>query len=173
MMTANEYYRKKFGCKVYKLSLDGGFTCPNRDGTLGTRGCLFCSEAGGGDFAEHGPIARQLQNARARVSAKIKDGKYIAYFQAYTNTYGPPEKLEKLYREAIAPQDVVGLSIGTRPDCLPPEVIALLKEINAEKPVSVELGLQTSRDDTARLLRRGYPFSVYLDGVRRLKEAGI
>ena len=173
MRTANQYYREKFGCKVYKLSLDGGFTCPNRDGTLGTGGCLFCSESGGGDFAEHGPIAQQLLQARSRVSAKIKDGKYIAYFQAYTNTYGPVEKLRKLYLEAIEPEDIVGLAIGTRPDCLPPEVIRLLSEINQCKPVTVELGLQTSSDKTARLLRRGYPFSVYEDGVRRLKAAGI
>ncbi len=173
MLTANEYYRKRFGCKVYKLSLDGGFTCPNRDGTLGTRGCLFCSEAGGGDFAEKGPIPQQLEEARKRVSAKIKDGKYIAYFQAFTNTYGPVEHLEALYRQALVPEDVVGLAIGTRPDCLPPETVALLARINQEKPVTVELGLQTAFDETARRIRRGYPMSVYTDAVRRLKEAGI
>lgn len=174
MITANEYYRKKFGCKVYKLSLDGGFTCPNRDGTLGTRGCLFCSEAGGGDFAEHGTAAQQLEQAKKRVSAKIKgEGKYIAYLQAFTNTYGPVEKLRKLYFQAIAPQDIVGLAIGTRPDCLQPEILSLLSEINQQKPVSIELGLQTSSDQTARIIRRGYPFSVYRDAVRRLKERGI
>ena len=173
MLTANEYYRKRFGCKVYKLSLDGGFTCPNRDGTLGTRGCLFCSEAGGGDFAEKGPIPQQLEEARKRVSAKIKDGKYIAYFQAFTNTYGPVEHLEALYRQALVPEDVVGLAIGTRPDCLPPETVALLARINQEKPVTVELGLQTAFDETARRIRRGYPMSVYTDAVGRLKEAGI
>ncbi len=173
MLTANEYYRKRFGCKVYKLSLDGGFTCPNRDGTLGTRGCLFCSEAGGGDFAEKGPIPQQLEEARKRVSAKIKDGKYIAYFQAFTNTYGPVEHLEALYRQALVPEDVVGLAIGTRPDCLPPETVALLARINREKPVTVELGLQTAFDETARRIRRGYPMSVYTDAVGRLKEAGI
>ena len=174
MITANEYYRKKFGCKVYKLSLDGGFTCPNRDGTLGTKGCLFCSEAGGGDFAEHGTAAQQLEQAKKRVSAKIKgEGKYIAYLQAFTNTYGPVEKLRKLYFQAIAPQDIVGLAIGTRPDCLQPEILSLLSEINQQKPVSIELGLQTSSDQTARIIRRGYPFSVYRDAVRRLKERGI
>ena len=174
MITANEYYRRKFGCKVYKLSLDGGFTCPNRDGTLGTKGCLFCSEAGGGDFAEHGTALQQLEQAKQRVSAKIKgDGKYIAYLQAFTNTYGPVEKLRILYRQAIEPSYIVGLAIGTRPDCLQPEILSLLEEINRQKPVSVELGLQTASDKTARLLRRGYPFSVYQDAVRRLKEAGI
>ena len=174
MITANEYYRQKFGCKVYKLSLDGGFTCPNRDGTLGTRGCLFCSEAGGGDFAEHGTAAQQLEQAKKRVSAKIKgEGKYIAYLQAFTNTYGPVEKLRKLYFQAIAPEDIVGLAIGTRPDCLQPEIVSLLAEINRQKPVSIELGLQTSSDHTARIIRRGYPFSVYKDAVRRLKKAHI
>ena len=173
MITANEYYRKKFGCKVYKLSLDGGFTCPNRDGTLGTGGCLFCSAAGGGDFAEHGSIPQQLIRARERVSSKIRGGKYIAYFQAYTNTYGPVERLRSLYEQAIQPEDVVGLAIGTRPDCLPEPVIDLLKEINARKPVSVELGLQTSSDLTARRIRRGYPFPVYRDAVHRLKAGGI
>ena len=173
MLTANEYYRKKFGCKVYKLSLDGGFTCPNRDGTLGTRGCLFCSEAGGGDFAEHGSAAEQLEQAKKRVSAKIRDGKYIAYLQAFTNTYGPVEKLEPLYRQAIAPDYIVGLAIGTRPDCLQQEIVELLGRIQAIKPVSVELGLQTASDKTAQIIRRGYPFSVYEDAVRRLKNAGI
>ena len=173
MITANEYYRQKFGCKVYKLSLDGGFTCPNRDGTLGKRGCLFCSEAGGGDFAEHGSIPQQLERAKERVSKKIKDGKYIAYFQAFTNTYGPVAHLEFLYRQAIAPPDIVGLAIGTRPDCLPPEVIALLGRIQKEKPVSIELGLQTASDRTAKLIRRGYPLTVYQDAVKRLKAAGI
>ena len=173
MITANMYYRRRFGCKVYKLSLDGGFTCPNRDGHLGSRGCLFCSQAGGGDFAEHGPIPDQLQRARARVEAKIKDGKYIAYFQAFTGTYAPVERLRQLYLQAIAPQDIVGLAIGTRPDCLPDEVIALLSEINQQKPVSIELGLQTASDRTAQLIRRGYPLTVYEDAVRRLKAAGI
>ena len=173
MLTANEFYRNRFGCKVYKLALDGGFTCPNRDGTLGTRGCLFCSAAGGGDFAEKGPIPRQLEQARQRVRAKIKDGKYIAYFQAFTNTYAPVERLETLYRQALVPEDVVGLAIGTRPDCLPPETVALLSRINREKPVTVELGLQTAFDETARIIRRGYPWSVYADAVKRLKAEGI
>ena len=175
MRTLNEYYRQKFGCKVYKLSLDAGFTCPNRDGTVGTGGCIFCSGFGGGEFAEGGPepIAAQLQRAKGRVSEKIKEGKYIAYFQSFTNTYAPLERLRQLYWEAIAPEEIVGLAIGTRPDCLGEDVIALLQEVNAVKPVSVELGLQTIHEETARYIRRGYPAEVYLDGVKRLKEAGI
>ena len=173
MKMLSDYYKEKFGCKVYKLSLDGGFSCPNRDGTLGTGGCIFCT--GSGEFAEGGneSIALQLERAKLRVNAKNRDGKYIAYFQAFTNTYGPVEHLRKLYREAIAPGDIVGLAIGTRPDCLGDEVIALLAEINAVKPVSVELGLQTIHAETARYIRRGYCAEVYFDAVRRLKNAGI
>ena len=171
----NAYYQEIFGCKVYKLSLDAGFTCPNRDGTLGYDGCIFCSAAGGGEFAQGGtaPVEEQLAEAKVRVAAKIKNGKYIAYFQAFTNTYGPVEKLRRLYEAAIAPEDVVGLAIGTRPDCLPEETVALLSEINARKPVFVELGLQTVHEATIRYIRRGYPNSVYLDAVKRLKAAGI
>ena len=173
MRMLSEYYKEKFGCKVYKLSLDGGFTCPNRDGKLGHRGCIFCT--GSAEFAEGGPdpIALQLERAKLRVNRKNKDGKYMAYFQAFTNTYAPVEHLRKLYYEAIAPQEVVGLSIGTRPDCLGEDVIALLAEINALKPVSVELGLQTIHRETAEYIRRGYAAEVYMDAVKRLKEAGI
>lgn len=171
----NEYNKEKFGCKVYKLAIDGGFTCPNRDGTLGTGGCIFCSGEGSGEFAEKdcGSLAQQLERAKARVAAKNKGGKYMAYFQSFTNTYGPVEKLEKLYREAMAGKDIVGLAIGTRPDCLPPETVALLGELNREKTVSVELGLQTIHRDSVRYIRRGYENEVYLDAVRRLKEAGV
>lgn len=171
----NEHNKEKFGCKVYKLAIDGGFTCPNRDGTLGTGGCVFCSGEGSGEFAEKdcGSLAQQLERAKARVAAKNKGGKYMAYFQSFTNTYGPVEKLEKLYRQAMAGKDIVGLAIGTRPDCLPPEVVALLGELNREKSVSVELGLQTIHPDSIRYIRRGYENEVYLDGVRRLKEAGV
>ena len=173
MKTLSQHYQETFGCKVYKLSLDGGFTCPNRDGTLGTGGCIFCT--GSGEFAEGGPdpIEVQLERARSRVRSKNKGGKYITYFQAFTNTYAPVEQLRKLYYEAIAPEEILGLSIGTRPDCLGDDVIALLAEINAVKPVSVELGLQTVHDTTARYLRRGYETAVYYDAVRRLKAAGI
>ena len=173
MRMLSEYYKGKFGCKVYKLSLDGGFTCPNRDGTLGSRGCIFCT--GSGEFAEGGtePVALQLERAKLRVNRKNKDGKYMAYFQAFTNTYAPVEHLRKLYYEAIAPEEIVGLSIGTRPDCLGEDVIALLSEINAIKPVSVELGLQTIHEKTARYIRRGYEAEVYFDAVKRLKASGI
>ena len=148
--TLNDHYRAKFGCKVYKLSIDGGFTCPNRDGTLGHGGCIFCSAAGSGEFAESGTsITIQLEQAKTRVSAKNKDGKYIAYFQSFTNTYAPVEVLQEKYLAAIAPDDIVGLAIGTRPDCLPEETVALLAKINAIKPVSVELGLQTVHEPTA------------------------
>ena len=173
MKMLSDHYKEKFGCKIYKLSLDGGFTCPNRDGKLGTEGCIFCT--GSGEFAEGGaePIALQLERAKKRVSSKNKGGKYIAYFQAFTNTYAPPERLRKLYYEAIAPEEIVGLAIGTRPDCLEEDVVALLAEINRIKPVSVELGLQTIHESTAQYIRRGYPAEVYVDAVRRLKAAGI
>lgn len=175
MIMLSDHYRQTFGCKVYKLSLDGGFTCPNRDGTLGTRGCIFCSEKGSGEFAEGscGSISRQLERAKERVRGKNREGKYIAYFQSFTNTYAPVAVLEQRYREAIAPEDIVGLAVATRPDCLPEEVVALLARINRIKPVSVELGLQTVHEDTARYLRRGYPTAVYLDAVKRLKAAGL
>ena len=169
----SDHYREKFGCKVYKLSLDGGFTCPNRDGTLDTRGCIFCTGSGEFAAAPCESIALQLEQAKKRVQAKNKDGKYIAYFQAFTNTYAPIEILERLYRQAIEPEDVVGLAIGTRPDCLPDEVVGLLAEVNRIKSVSVELGLQTVHEATARYIRRGYETPVYFDAVKRLKAAGI
>ena len=173
--TLNQHYRERFGCKVYKLSLDGGFTCPNRDGSLGYGGCIFCSGLGSGDFAEGGtdPIEIQLERAKTRVSAKIQNGKYIAYFQAFTATYAPVSRLRQLYYDAIRDADIVGLAIGTRPDCLPDDVIELLAEINVRKPVSVELGLQTVHEASIRYIRRGYANSVYFDAVKRLKAAGI
>lgn len=172
--TLSQHYRETFGCKVYKLALDGGFTCPNRDGTLGTGGCIFCSGAGSGDFAVGGnSIPCQIQQAKQKVAFKNKGGKYIAYFQSFTNTYGPVETLESLYRQAMEPEEIVGLAIGTRPDCLPEETVALLQTLNAIKPISVELGLQTIHEDTARYIRRGYPTEVYFDAVRRLKLAGL
>ncbi len=173
MKMLSQHYRETFGCKVYKLSLDGGFSCPNRDGAIGTGGCIFCT--GSGEFAEGGPepIAIQLERAKLRVNRKHKEGKYIAYFQAFTNTYAPIERLQKLYWEAIAPEEIVGLSIGTRPDCLGGEVMELLAQVNEKKPVSVELGLQTIHAESARYIRRGYETQVYLDAVKRLKAAGI
>ena len=172
--TLSQHYREKFGCKVYKLAIDGGFTCPNRDGTVGFGGCIFCSGSGSGDFAEAGnSVKEQLEKAKARVAFKNKNGKYMAYFQSFTNTYGPVEKLEALYRAATEPEEIVGLSIGTRPDCLPAETVALLQELNRTKPISVELGLQTIHEDSARYIRRGYDTAEYLDAVQRLKAAGI
>lgn len=174
MQRLNDYYRQKFGRKVYKLAIDGGFTCPNRDGTLGTGGCIFCSGDGSGFFAEKGSsITEQLERAKARVRCKLRDGKYIAYFQSFTNTYAPTEQLRRLYYAAIEPEDIVGLAIGTRPDCLPEDVIGLLAEINRIKPVSVELGLQTIHESSIHYIRRGYENAVYFDAVARLKKAGI
>lgn len=173
MKMLSQYYKETFGCKVYKLSLDGGFTCPNRDGTLGTGGCVFCT--GSTEFTERvsDSVSQQLERAKARVSAKNKEGKYIAYFQSYTNTYAPVQRLRALFLAAIEPDDIVGLSIATRPDCLGREVISLLQEINRIKPVYVELGLQTIHQRTAQYIRRGYPTQVYYDAMSRLLAAGI
>ena len=172
--TANEHYKEKFGCKVYKLSLDGGFTCPNRDGNISTKGCIFCSTLGSGDFAERGAaITAQLEQAKKRVAAKIKSGKYIAYFQAFTNTYAPVDRLRALFYEAIGPDYIVGLNIATRPDCLPDDTVELLAELNKIKPVAVELGLQTADDRVAEYINRGYKTEVYCDAVARLKNAGL
>ena len=172
--TLSTHYRQQFGSKVYKLAIDGGFTCPNRDGSIGYGGCIFCSGSGSGDFAVHGnDIRTQLEQAKAKVAFKNKSGKYIAYFQSYTNTYGPVARLESLFRAAIEPDYIVGLAIGTRPDCLPPETITLLEELNRIKPITVELGLQTIHDTTANYIRRGYDSTVYFDAVKRLKEAGL
>ena len=175
MKMLSDHYREKFGCKVDKLSLDGGFTCPNRDGTCGTKGCIFCAGDGSGAFAEKdcGDIRQQLEQAKRRVEAKNKNGKYIAYFQSFTNTYAPVAYLRQIYTEAMAPEEIVGLAIGTRPDCLGDDVIALLAQLNRKKSVSVELGLQTVHEDTVRYIRRGYDTAVYFDAVKRLKAAGL
>lgn len=171
----NRYLRETFGEKVYKLALDGGMICPNRDGTIGTGGCIFCSAGGSGDFAEGrcGSVAEQLERAKGRVRGKTDAAKFVAYFQSYTNTYAPVEYLEKLFSEALAEESVVALSVGTRPDCLPDEVVALLERLNRRKPVWVELGLQTIHEETARYIRRGYELECYEDALRRLKAAGI
>ena len=172
--SANDHYKEKFGCKVYKLSLDGGFTCPNRDGSVSTGGCIFCSGQGSGEFAAHGAdIPAQLEQAKKRVEAKIKTGKYIAYFQSFTNTYAPVERLKDLFTQAMAPEYILGLNIATRPDCLPEDVVQLLKALNAIKPVTVELGLQTANDAVAEYINRGYETAVYADAVSRLKAAGL
>ena len=175
MITLNQYLRERFGQKVYKIAVDAGFTCPNRDGTLDTRGCIFCSGAGSGEFAPGDglSVTEQLKRGRRLLEGKIKDGRYIAYFQAFTNTYGPVDRLRALYEEAMAAPDIVAISIATRPDCLPQPVVELLAELNKRKPVWVEIGLQTIHAHTAEYIRRGYPLSVYDDAVLSLKAAGL
>lgn len=168
----NDHLKRVYGTKVYKLALSSGCSCPNRDGTLGSRGCIFCD--GAGAFAEAGPIPQQIAAAKLRVAAKVgEDAKYIAYFQSFTNTYGSAERLEALYRQAMEPEEVVALSIATRPDCLPKEMMSLLERLNAVKPVWVELGLQTIHPETAKVIRRGYELSVFEQAVRELKQRGI
>ncbi len=171
----NRYLQDTFGEKLYKIAINGGFTCPNRDGTLGTRGCIFCSGSGSGEFAENADLSvtEQINRGKARVEKKFRGSRYIAYFQAYTNTYAPAARLRSLFTEAIRHPDIAVLSIATRPDCLPDEVIALLGELNRIKPVWVELGLQTVHEQTAEFIRRGYGLTVYDDAVRRLKKAGL
>lgn len=171
----NAYYRETFGKKAAKIALDGGFTCPNRDGTLGTRGCLFCSAGGSGDFAESAalPIAAQIARGKAQTAKKWKDAAYIAYFQAFTNTYAPAAQLRRLYEEALACPDVAGISIATRADCLPEEVLSLLAELNRRTHLWVELGLQTANDATAARIRRGYPRQVFTEAVHALAARGI
>lgn len=172
--TLNNYLKERFGEKVYKIALNGGFTCPNRDGTIDTRGCIFCSKGGSGDFAESPDltITEQIENGKKRLEKKIKNGKYIAYFQAFTNTYAPVERLRTIYEEAINNPDIVALSIGTRPDCLGDDVLALLNELNKIKPIFVELGLQTINEDTAKYIRRGYTLEVYDKAVADLHKIG-
>lgn len=173
--SANRHYQEKFGEKVYRLSLDGGFTCPNRDGTLGTGGCIFCAGDGSGAFAQRAEpdIASQLEKAKAQVEGKFRGSRYMAYFQSFTNTYAPVEVLEQRFTQAMAPGWIVGLTIGTRPDCLEPEKIDLLARLNRIKPVTVELGLQTIHPQSVRYIRRGYDNAVYDGAVQALKGAGI
>lgn len=171
----NNYLRDTFGEKVYKLSLNAGFTCPNRDGTIDTRGCIFCSKGGSGDFAESASlsITEQIESGKKRVEKKIKNGKYIAYFQAFTNTYAPLDILREKFCEAIHHKDIVALSIATRPDCLGEDVLKLLAELNSIKPVFVELGLQTIHKESAKYIRRGYSLDVYDKAVKDLKKTGV
>ena len=171
----NRYLRETFGEKLYKIALDGGFGCPNRDGTVGTGGCIFCSGAGSGDFAERAAedVYTAIEKGKERVSRKNPGGKYIAYFQSFTSTYGPIEKMRRLFTEAINHPDVAVLSVATRPDCIDDEVVGLLRELNGIKPVWVELGLQSIHEDTAHYIRRGYELPVYDQAVKKLKAAGI
>ena len=182
--TVNTYLKEKYGHKIYKIALNGGFTCPNRDGTIDTRGCIFCSGYGSGDFAEDSAlsITEQIERGKLRIQSKMginpsdsisNDGRYIAYFQAFTNTYAPVSHLRKLYLEAVNNPDIAILSIATRPDCLGNEVLELLDEINHIKPVWVELGLQTIHEKTATYIRRGYPLSTYDEAVLKLNRLNI
>ncbi len=173
--TLNEYCKATFGEKVYRLSLNGGMTCPNRDGTLSYGGCTFCSEGGSGDFAANGAlsIAKQLEEAKERIAGKTDCKKFIAYFQSFTNTYAPVDRLRELYLAAIAPEDVVALSIGTRCDCIDDAVLSLLQEMNAIKPVWVELGLQTIHNETHARLNTFTTKELFESTYKRLTDAGI
>lgn len=176
--------KRRFGTKVYKIALEGGMTCPNRDGTIGTGGCIFCSAGGSGDFAvplqgaagmTEKSVHRQIDLAISRISRKMgsSPGAYIAYFQSYTNTYAPVSYLRQLFTAAILHPEIRVLSIATRPDCLPEEVLDLLEELNQIKPVWIELGLQTIHPDTARLIRRGYELDCFTDAKNRLRRRGL
>lgn len=175
--TLNDYLKNKYGRKIYKIALDAGRTCPNRDGSCGSRGCIFCSGNGSGEFAadRNRPVSEQLQEAKARIQKKLPQGDagYIAYFQAFTSTYGTVEELEPIFREAIKDPEVVILSIATRPDCLPPDILDMLGRLNRYKPVWIELGLQTIWEDTAQYIRRGYDLTVYDRAVRALTERNL
>ncbi|MCQ2524620.1 MAG: TIGR01212 family radical SAM protein [Lachnospiraceae bacterium] len=177
-LSINSYLKKEYGMKIYKVSLDGGFSCPNRDGKIGLGGCIFCSSGGSGDFASNRElsISKQIEEGKKKICAKLPKNEevgYIAYFQAFTNTYGPVDELKRKYLEAIKSDDIKILSIATRPDCLSGEVLDLLAEINAIKPVWVELGLQTIHERSAKYIRRGYELSVYDKAVSDLKKIGI
>lgn len=171
----NDELKKQFGTKVYKISISSGLSCPNRDGKCGDRGCIFCGQKGAGEFTSDSSlsISDQIETAKLRVSKKIKSGKYIAYFQSFTNTYGDIEYLRKIFYKAIEKDDIVALSIATRPDCLGKNVLDLLAEINKVKPVWIELGLQTIHQKTADYIRRGYPLSIYEKAVKDLKNIGV
>ena len=171
----NYFLRNKFGEKIYKISLDGGFTCPNRDGKVAKGGCTFCSARGSGDFAGSRilSITEQFADRKEMMEKKWKDGKYIAYFQAYTNTYAPVEELRKKYEEALAQKNVIALSIATRPDCLDDDVLDYLEELNKKTYLWVELGLQTINDKTARNFNRGYDFETFDSSLKKLQERGI
>ena len=174
MRTLSEYLKSEYGEKIYKLSLCSGCICPNRDGTVGTGGCTFCSEGGSGEFAASpGPLSEQIIDAKKRISAKTDAKRFIAYFQSFTNTYGDPARLCRIYREAILRDDIAVLSLGTRPDCLGEEIMDVLRELNQIKPVWIELGLQTIHEKTALRINRGYPLPVFEEAIRKLKQAGL
>ena len=174
------YFKQTYGEKCYKISLDGGFSCPNRDGALGYGGCIFCSGSGSGDFAtsvaQYPSVTEQIVNSLALMGSKQTGSKFVAYFQAFTNTYGPVEKLRKLYTEALEAPQIIGLSIGTRPDCLGEDVLNLLAELKQTYPhkfIWIELGLQTIHESTAIYIRRGYRLPVFEAAVRSLRQLDI
>ena len=172
--TISEILKEQYGEKIYRLALESGCTCPNRDGTVGHGGCTFCSEGGSGEFASKvAPVDEQIEQAKALVKSKTHGNHFIAYFQSFTNTYGDLDRLRELYMETIKRDDIVILSLGTRPDCLGDDVIELLKELNGIKPVWVELGLQTVHDRTAERINRCYPLSTFEDAYQKLKSAGL
>ncbi|SHI23695.1 TIGR01212 family radical SAM protein [Desulfosporosinus lacus] len=174
-LTFNEHLRNRFREKVFKVSLDAGFTCPNRDGTLGWSGCVYCSERGSGDFAGDQKLSLhdQFVEVSERMKRKWPSAKYIAYFQAYTNTYASSERLRQVYEEALAEENVIGLSVSTRPDCLPEDVLDYLEELNRRTYLWVELGLQSSHDRTMEWIRRGHDYSQFLKGLEQLRYRGI
>ena len=174
MRRLSEVLKQQYGEKVYKLSLNSGCTCPNRDGTVGVGGCAFCSEGGSGDFAPPFlPMEEQIEAAKRLIQRKTDAKLFIAYFQSFTNTYGDVSRLRSLYRQTLLREDSPIRSLGTRPDCLGDEVMELLRELNSMKPVWIELGLQTVHDKTAQAMNRGYGLSVFEEGYRRVKEAGL
>ena len=174
MRRLGQVLREQYGEKVYKLTLSSGCSCPNRDGRIGTGGCSFCSAGGSGDFAAaFAPIEQQLEEARARIRQKTDAKKFIAYFQAFTNTYGDPGRLERLYEEVLRREEIAALSLGTRPDCLGEEILEMLRRLQAVKPVWLELGLQTVHEETARRIRRGYELPVFEESYYRLKREGF
>lgn len=171
----DEYLKKTFGEKIYRISLNGGMTCPNRDGSKGDRGCIFCSRGGSGDFAESHTLSieEQIISGKKRLKNKTNCRKFIAYFQAYTNTYAPVSYLRPLFLEAINHPDIVVLSIATRPDCITPEILDLLTELNQIKPVWIEFGLQTIHEKTAAFIRRAFSLDCYESAVAALQERQI
>lgn len=173
--SANDYYKEIFGEKLIKLAIDGGFTCPNRDGTLSSKGCIFCSGKGSGDFAgsRRLSVSEQYKQMKEKMSKKWPKGKYMMYFQAYTNTYAPIERLKRLYSEAIECDDVVALSIATRPDCINEETVRLLYDMSKRVYVCVELGLQTSKEKSVELINRCYENNVYKSAINMLNKYGI
>ncbi len=169
----SDYLKNEYGEKLFKLLLSSGMTCPNRDGTCGSRGCIFCSDSGAGEFSESRKLSTDEQIESAKKKVKTISGKYIAYFQSFSNTYASAEHIRALYTPIVNRDDIAVLSIATRPDCLSDEIISVFRELNKIKPIWIELGLQTTNEKTAQYIRRGYPLSVYTNAVKKLKEAQI